>query len=1436
MKYRLPIATSIGSFLALTLFSGCFPTDISPNSVPNNSSNDGEQVAPYVSIISPKEGATVIPSSGMMDVVLDGYNVEACTLTSSSSEPSNFSIQENDKQLTGTADLPFTEALTLTVNCVAKDSGDALSDVVNLSVHAVSFTPADLEAADSALGFAIDNDNVYDSPSGELADRKGDLFGFSLAAIGDIDADGIENIAVGAPGYNNTKGRVFILESDNLSGLSNLSTLPYSYFEGTETEAFDCKNWGSCTELLKYYTLAKDLGSVAPAERLGLEIERGGDINGDGYDDFIIASPYGSATMPHARGTIYVVFGGPDYDPDLNLTALESSDSAAGFAIFGATEHSAYNYSKNIRPSFAGYKVLGDLDVNGDGLRDIVISAPSEDPNGNLYIVFGKQDDSNINLRDLKVAGSEQGYIITTPLLHQTTGGGWNGTVIDKVGDINNDGLDDISFNAGTISTATNLASYIVYGKKGDSPLDIEAKKQGDGYLAISGTFAGDLHDPGGFDVNGDGRSDMVLSWREIDANNMVEDAYFVTFGHDNPEHNFDITNLMDTDNPDHGFMIRSDKIAYSPAFVGVLDNVQLIDDINGDGLADIAITVGRQSGKGGELENAGGIWIVYGKQDAATVDLNDISAGKGGFVIRNVNHLGGFAEALDSSRDVNGDGLIDLVFGLWRSRETSINTGRIWGFYGGDHSLSIDFFGSDGDDTFTGSHEDLSLVGGKGDDTLISAGGTAVLYGGDGNDQLTVTDNNFRRIRGGSGIDTLILDSTETVNMAEITLRITGIEKIQLSGGQLILSSLAMIKLQANHNTLFVEGSGAVDLIDSRWILGASDNGYTSYHSAHFTVHVKDSVIANTPPLIESLQMTVNESIAAMDSLGMIDVTEYQAEALTYQIIDTMPSDAFSVDASGHILATGTVDFDFEIPHETLYFDIEVTDSNGLVAKERVVVEVVDQNEAPTIQLQEQVSVSEAAAAGYEVTVASAEDQDSAESFQYQIIQGNDDGAFAIDSDSGLITLAIEGALDFESQTTRDLVIEVTDKGGLTDSETLTIQVLDIDTAVRVFDVTFNSGDRNMWSNGDTFNFPELTDAMDFNLPTKEGTKLGIPNLGHVELDISGDGNIATTFSANGGSVNATIPATITLNIPDEVRPGETIDIETQLDLGTPQMHGDTMSMTVGSIVTFNSGKIKAGWESLGNSGNLINNNLTGLTLDGEHDVPSQAFAATWDADNQRLVADIGADLGSLADFEYPWNSYLGVALNKLGLPSETGSVNFQLAGYNSLLSYTWIYMTLLGAIDVNQVIKLDVNDVKAKMIFGDGTEVEFNVGDTIRYTVPANSQGQVAVSLELSIDTSYTNNSRFNVTVGKRIEMLDLTVRVADVPCEPSDACFNLNNNGRKMVTVGTNGPKFTITPQVKLPIAQPKAGPYNLSGFKTKQFNTVIDLRQTKKLYQS
>ena len=79
----------------------------------------------------------------------------------------------------------------------------------------------------------------------------------------------------------------------------------------------------------------------------GTSIVNAGDMNGDGYDDILVAAPYSQVT-----GYVYVYSGGPKMDGTLDAYASLAHDSYFGGSIAG----------------------IGD--VNGDGLADIIVGAP----------------------------------------------------------------------------------------------------------------------------------------------------------------------------------------------------------------------------------------------------------------------------------------------------------------------------------------------------------------------------------------------------------------------------------------------------------------------------------------------------------------------------------------------------------------------------------------------------------------------------------------------------------------------------------------------------------------------------------------------------------------------------------------------------------------------------------------------------------------------------------------------------------------------------------------------------------------------------------------------------------------------------------------------------------------------------------------------------
>ena len=112
---------------------------------------------------------------------------------------------------------------------------------------------------------------------------------------------------------------------------------------------------------------------------------------------------------------------------------------------------------------------------------------------------------------------------------------------------------------------------------------------------------------------------------------------------------------------------------------------------------------------------------------------------------------------------------------------------------------------------------------------------------------------------------------------------------------------------------------------------------------------------------------------------------------------------------------------------------------ANGTVA--------LEYNVAPTMNPGGPFSVAEDAANGTVVGTISATDANAGDTLTYSIQSGNTGGVFAIDPSTGVITVANNASLDFESITSYDLVVRATDdgSGNLFGEQNYTINVTDV-------------------------------------------------------------------------------------------------------------------------------------------------------------------------------------------------------------------------------------------------------------------------------------------------------------------------------------------------------------------------------------------------------
>ncbi|MEH1864725.1 MAG: hypothetical protein V7K69_06885 [Nostoc sp.] len=182
----------------------------------------------------------------------------------------------------------------------------------------------------------------------------------------------------------------------------------------------------------------------------------------------------------------------------------------------------------------SGRSVSNAGDVNGDGIDDLIISAPSADTNGSdsgqCYVVFGSRGGFGANF-DLSTLNGTNGFAINGINPGDRLG------VVSNAGDINGDGFADLIIGTGfgDPNGDNSGQSYVVFGSNGGfSPsFNLSALNGINGFI-INGInvfdYSGGSVSSAG-DINGDGFADLIIGATCADPNGDYSGQTYVLFG-----------------------------------------------------------------------------------------------------------------------------------------------------------------------------------------------------------------------------------------------------------------------------------------------------------------------------------------------------------------------------------------------------------------------------------------------------------------------------------------------------------------------------------------------------------------------------------------------------------------------------------------------------------------------------------------------------------------------------------------------------------------------------------------------------------------------------------------------------------------------------------------------------------------------------------------
>ncbi|MBY0339521.1 MAG: FG-GAP-like repeat-containing protein [Acetobacteraceae bacterium] len=477
-----------------------------------------------------------------------------------------------------------------------------------------------------------------------LYGADGDALGSAVAAVGDVNGDGLADMLLGAPG--GTGAAILVLG--------------------------DRGEWGD----LDLAEGMPGLVRITGGPGLGAAVAGAGDVNGDGLADLLLGG----------AGAAWLLFGKAEGWADLDLQALAAADGIRLTGVAGLTE------------------VAGLGDVNGDGLADLGVGDPAAGqvavllghrgawgdvdltgPAPNLLRITGPGlgaelgaagDQDGDGRADLLLGGAEGTWLVTGGALPRPVvtgsedlggrgkgdllwfngsflyrwamdgpgragegalGGPGEGWSLAAKGDLDGDGRSDLMWQ----HQDGRLHAWTMNGAGVKADVGLGLLAAGQGVVGLG-------------DTDGDGRAEAVLRAADGIVTLRRPDGAQATLGWASPD--WDVASVADLDGDGradlllrhrgtgeaHAWMLdgRGVRDEGSLGNPGLAWNIAAVVDLSGDGRADIV------------WQNAaGGLWGWITGADGRSVATQGWIGGAGG------------GWRFSRAADYSGDGKADLVF-----------------------------------------------------------------------------------------------------------------------------------------------------------------------------------------------------------------------------------------------------------------------------------------------------------------------------------------------------------------------------------------------------------------------------------------------------------------------------------------------------------------------------------------------------------------------------------------------------------------------------------------------------------------------------------------------------------------------------------------------------------------------------------------------------
>lgn len=356
-----------------------------------------------------------------------------------------------------------------------------------------------------------------------------------------------------------------------------------------------------------------------PPNGLEPRVAGAGDVNGDGYDDVMVSAPNAN-TEEGNSGAVFVFHGSPSGVDSAFATRLSGDRSGAEF----------------------GRSLAGAGDVNGDGFDDVIVGSRKIAENsaqGAAFVFYGSSagiDPAHRTQLESFQDWAEMGYSVA------------------GAGDVNQDGFDDVIVGAPVYDDEDghkNGAAFVFHGSASGVSTEIASQLEtvhSGINLATSVSGAGD--------IDADGYDDVIVGAPRYDDGVNRRGAAFIYRG--------SASGVI----PNFTTVLESyqDNARFGESVAGA-------GDVNGDGFADVIV--------GARLydllkENEGAAFVYPGSASGVETVGSRLEINQGLGVL--------FGWSVAGAGDVNGDGESDVIVGATGFSNPEEDEGGAFVFHSG--------------------------------------------------------------------------------------------------------------------------------------------------------------------------------------------------------------------------------------------------------------------------------------------------------------------------------------------------------------------------------------------------------------------------------------------------------------------------------------------------------------------------------------------------------------------------------------------------------------------------------------------------------------------------------------------------------------------------------------------------------------------------------